>query len=405
MPKLNLDITNTLIEGRNLRRWWIAEKLDIDRRTLHRWLTGRTENVPSHQLRALSEILGCKPETLIDSETGSSLNSVAQVEAARALLKPGLLEDLMPSHRFAEFEALAQGLTIPGLTQREHAELNQRIAIALLRQSKLNDFPEYAARANEMAIAGGDEHLALRSRMLLSYGEYIQGNVRKCVRMDIENLKHARRLKDPWQIAANLSNLADQFYEFSCFDRSVRLQTKAIRRYEDLSSATSLVFCWLGLAACYLAMDRIPKALDACEKVHAYSHSVNYKRGFADEKRMRALIDVQLSKIETASRSIAEAMDQYAALDIEEAQILADASLVSRKSGSLRDAHDYAQRGITLARQKGHVVGQAKLTLALAEVDLCSGKDISTLPCHQAKNLLWKVGYGEWVKRCHPALS
>ncbi|MEM7364626.1 MAG: hypothetical protein AAF525_11415 [Pseudomonadota bacterium] len=400
MPSLNLETTNNLIKAKSLQRWWIAEQLNIDRRTLHRWLTGKTANIPQHQVTALSRLLDCSPETLTILNEQRTADD-AQIKAVHALLSPGLLEDLTPSHRFEEFQALAQGLSVPGLSQNECAQLNHRMAIALLRQSKLVELPMYALRARELALLTGDNTLALKTQMLLSYSKYLAGHVRTCLQMDVQNLREARRLKDPWQTAANLSNLADQFCDFGCFDRSLRLQKRAIRGYESLDASTSLVFCWLGVAGCFLAIDKTEEAKNACTQAGAHSRSVNFKRGFADEQRLRAQIEVRSGNVSTAAQLIDDAMVRYRKLNIEEAQILADASLVWRKAGDAKKARCFAEQGLRLARERHHVIAEARLALALAEIDPCP-EDIRLQGNHAAQQLN-AAGHGTWVERCHPA--
>ena len=44
MARLNHSFVREIIKQKNYRKWWVAEQLGISRRTLHRWLSGETED-------------------------------------------------------------------------------------------------------------------------------------------------------------------------------------------------------------------------------------------------------------------------------------------------------------------------------------------------------------------------
>lgn len=49
------------IENRDLRHWWVAERMGVHRTTLYRWLKGEIVSIRDHRLVGLSEILEVEP--------------------------------------------------------------------------------------------------------------------------------------------------------------------------------------------------------------------------------------------------------------------------------------------------------------------------------------------------------
>ncbi len=361
MPPLKLDAVHQLIAERDLRMWWIAERLGRNRRTLHRWLTGATRNVPRKSIGELARLLRYEPHTITDSQEPERASRAAQLHAARTLIGGQLLQDLMPGHKFHEYEILAKGLLIPGLTQTDLGELYQRIAHALFRQSKLAEASEYANLANDIARELHDRGLLLRSNMLLSYFHYVAGDARACLRLDRKNLRDARQLDDPLQVAANLSNLGDQFAEFARYRRSELLQKHAIHIYQHLDVAASLAFCHLGLADLYRRWQRATDAWAALARARDAVQKVNFRRGYADCHRTEALLLMDRGDLDAALVKSAEAQSTYTELGIREARNFCHASIIHRVAGEIDEALDLIERGLEAVEASGVTIERANL--------------------------------------------
>jgi|TARA_Y100000310_G_C20666317_1_gene807688 DNA-binding Xre family transcriptional regulator len=183
MARLNHSFVREIIKQKNYRKWWVAEQLGISRRTLHRWLSGETEDVPETMLKQLAALLNCSIQD-VTHWTKPESTHLDQIAAAQSLISSGVLESLMPAHHFEMFEKLAKGLIVPGLSPTELGNLYMSLALALFRQSKLEEAANYVALAKVIALEEGDRLLELRANMQLSYRAYLQGDARLGLQMD-----------------------------------------------------------------------------------------------------------------------------------------------------------------------------------------------------------------------------
>jgi tetratricopeptide (TPR) repeat protein len=361
---LNTTIVRDLIDRRGLQQWWIAEQLGINRRTLYRWLTGQTANIPPASIVALAGILESSVEDITQQEVPMLATAADQLRAARSLIDNGTMEELLAGHRFREFETLAKGLLVPGLTRDDLGELYQRLAGALMRQSKLAECRQYATLAHQLARESGNDRLRLRANMLLSYSSYVAGDARACLRQDRQNLAEARRLDDPWQIAANLSNLADQYLEFGRYSRSIALQRMAIGVYTELDSSTSLAFCYLGLVQLYRETTCTELAYQTLECAKRHVERADFKRGKADVKQMDALLRSDAGQHDEAISLLREAMAIYDSLQIREGRAYRYAAYIHEQAGDVAEAMDMIEQGLKAVAVSGVVIEKANLILA-----------------------------------------
>ncbi len=174
MVNLNREFVIAKIESLGLRRWWLAEQLGINRRTLHRWLNGQTQHISDTAATKLAANLGCSVAELSEPEDTASHQD--QLEEAKALAASNLLANMSPGHEFALYTQLAKGMLVPGLDKQALGQLYMNIALAHFRQSELDEAVRYAERAQKIATEIGDEHLWVRANMQLSYRRYLDGD-------------------------------------------------------------------------------------------------------------------------------------------------------------------------------------------------------------------------------------
>jgi len=365
---LNRDFVNARIDELELRRWWVAEQLDVSRRTLHRWLTGSTSHVPPARLKLLAALLDADVGQLTLDSPPVRATPNDQVEAARTLLGSDLLESMMPPHQFAIYEQLAKGLVVPGLTRSELGNLYMAICLAVFRQGKLEEAWRYARLAADIAHEIDDDVLRLRAHMQLSYREYISGNAERALAMDEENLALAQRLGIRKHIAANLSNVADQYLDFDRYEESLDYQTQAIELYEQENIPTSLVFCHLGLVMLFLETGEDARARRHLQEARRWAESGNFLRGRADCDQLEALLLARAGEHARALACIEGAIDQYATLGIRETRIFANASRVYRLAGRTDDARALLDQGMVLARERNSPMMEAEIRGAYAEL-------------------------------------
>ena len=93
---LNSRYLNDRIEQLDLRKWWIAEQLNIAPKTLRRWASGEIKNVSRDHLKSLSQLLQCSESELILTDPSAGYaDSAEKHHAAQDVLRDDhLLSDL-----------------------------------------------------------------------------------------------------------------------------------------------------------------------------------------------------------------------------------------------------------------------------------------------------------------------
>jgi DNA-binding transcriptional regulator YdaS (Cro superfamily) len=55
--RINSARVTALIDGQDLKRWWIAETIGVHKTTLRRWITGKIDRVSEENVLALARVL------------------------------------------------------------------------------------------------------------------------------------------------------------------------------------------------------------------------------------------------------------------------------------------------------------------------------------------------------------
>lgn len=358
MVTLNQQYVVSRIEQLELRRWWLAEQLGINRRTLQRWLNGETEQITEKAAQRLAQHLECSVTDISRQE--ERVTADEQLRAAKALIASDLLATMAPGHKFALYSQLARTMLVPGLRRDELGELHMSIALAEFRQSHLAAAGEFAIKAQQIAVETNNDQLLLRANMQLSYQRYWQGDASTCLAMDYENLTLAESLGDFRLIAANLSNIADQLVEFGDIPKSLEMQQLAIETYsqvDDRDSTTSaLTFCYLGLAIAHFATENVQEARTHVAKARQLATAGRFARGLADCDRLSALYFGYLGEHGPAIAKLKSSQAQYADLGIQEVPVLIDAAKTNYYLGLLKHCKDDLATALKLARDKRSIM-------------------------------------------------
>ena len=118
----SFPINITFLENRicelDLKQWWVAENIGVDRKTLARWLSGKVKNIKRDNLLALAHTLECEIDDLIlKSDTLVVSSRAEQSEAAKRIVEDKLLEILTPSGDWPLLESIVKSTMEPGLSK------------------------------------------------------------------------------------------------------------------------------------------------------------------------------------------------------------------------------------------------------------------------------------------------
>ena len=90
------SIKNKIIE-KELKQWWIAEQINVDVKTVRRWLHGKVKSVKFENAEALSKILECPfEEIVLENESDLLATPEDQKKAAELIASSHLMDKLGP---------------------------------------------------------------------------------------------------------------------------------------------------------------------------------------------------------------------------------------------------------------------------------------------------------------------
>ena len=157
---LNATALRNRVAELGLRQWWLAEQLNVDRRTVLRWLNGQVRSIAPDRAEDLAVVLGCPVTELLLHEPATQLASPEdQRRAGAALATSQLLDRLGPVGEWDVAEQLIRAAAVPDLPVHVLGRLYHQLSVACWRQDKLAEATAHNASALDLAQRCGDRAL------------------------------------------------------------------------------------------------------------------------------------------------------------------------------------------------------------------------------------------------------
>ena len=124
--RLNCHAVARRIESLDVKQWWLARMIGVDRKTVSRWLTGKVKRVARENAGRLADHLGCDVEEItVTDEADVLATKEEQRMAARLLQEQDLLALLAPTDSFELAERLIKATLMPDLPLRDLGRLDR----------------------------------------------------------------------------------------------------------------------------------------------------------------------------------------------------------------------------------------------------------------------------------------
>jgi DNA-binding Xre family transcriptional regulator len=171
---LNQHALAQQIRQRQLKQWWLADQIGVDKRTVNRWLTGRVTRISLSNLARLASLLQCPSDDLVlEDETDTRATQAEQSEAARLLLDQKT--HAMFAHRgeYAVYESLLKAVMHPNMGIQELCDIYARLSVAVSGQGKSELSRRYAELSRDYAQRCGNQQaeLSARNNIIAAEGE------------------------------------------------------------------------------------------------------------------------------------------------------------------------------------------------------------------------------------------
>ena len=283
------------LNQQGLKQWWVAEQIGIDRATLSRWLNGRVKWAKQENIKAIAEILQCKPNDLvICDEINLETSKQDQKHAAELIKKRELKELIRNTEDWELFESILTTTIHRNLPQNILGFIYIELAVAAWRQLKIKKAKSYLERAK--AIADKCGHLSIYYNVLLNEGTLLlfEGNLtlaqmkfQTCVAQSVDVNAHS----------SALANLAETFHKQGLLEDAMDTVSQLIKLHQSNPSIykdTSTAMAFLSKASYLLELRHYKEAFSYAEKSIQISQFKQFMRGIHYGKIVQAAIGAAL---------------------------------------------------------------------------------------------------------------
>jgi len=350
----SFPINITFLENRicelDLKQWWVAENIGVDRKTLARWLSGKVKNIKKENLLALAHTLECETDDLIlKSDTQVISSRAEQSEAAKRIVEDKLLEILTPSGDWPLLESIVKSTMEPGLSKHLLGKLYNYLSICSWRQDRLEKARDYAVMAKKIGEEINSSVVVYAARSNLGIIHHYRGELDKARDHYLECIDHDRYFESPKIKGSSLSNLAMLYCDLGEFDLSIETQKKSIEVFEALDLPLNLSIAHCAMALTLEQMGSWEQALTEFVLSGELATSCGYKRGVAAGLLYRCTPLYHLGQKADALDYLAKGLAEYQKLNIEEALNYSFAMKIYALEGDFEKFDELFVRALPLA--------------------------------------------------------
>jgi len=364
-------INFTFLENRlrelGLKNWWVAETIGVDRKTLTRWLTGQVKSIKHENLVALAQCLQCSHDELIlKDESLITASKEEQAIAAQLVVQENLLATLTPLGQWPLLESIVKATMQPNLPLPLMGKLYNLLSICAWRQGQIDKAIGFAEKALEIGNKTGHRNVIAGAKNNLAVTSSYQGRLDDAIRLYEEVIAEEKYLDDDRAVAAALSNLGNDYLSKGDFEKSRKLQLRAIEKYTQMGLPTNISIAYCGLGLLETEVGNFAAAEQALEKSLEYADEGGYLRGMHACNVYLADVLARTGRIVPARRLLEDGLAGFKKLGLEEALNYEIAARLCRFEGNYDEAERLLQEGFVHASQ--YPLEQAKLRLEQAEL-------------------------------------
>lgn len=346
-----------------LKQWWLAEEVGVDRKTVGRWLTGQTKRIRKDNLTKLAKILDCIEDDLILKDEASRFASVNEQKAAAKLIEQeNLLEILTPTGKWPLLEGLIKASLEPNLPLSLLGQLYNYLCIAAWRQSNLDKAEMYLKKAIELANKTGHKSVIARAKLNEATLASFRGEIGESLNGYQYCIDNKKYLDEPSVYASALSNIACVYHEYGDLDKSITHQEMAIQEFEKLGKPLNLSIAWIGLCDVYLEQGLLEDAWRACEKSLENAEKSQMQRGIADCNLFFSLILSAKSQYAESYDYWKKAEQKFKELEIDEGRTYRAGATALAGLNKTPEALELLEEGIRISSDFPFECAQLYLT-------------------------------------------
>lgn len=370
MAKQEILLNHIFIKNRlaelDIKQWWLAEQIGVDRKTVTRWIQGQVKSIQIENAEKLSQLLNCSiGEFTVTNEAEQLATAEDQKIAAGYLVNSSVIDKLGPLGEWEVIESLLKAALVPNLPLNILGELYDSLTVASWRQSKIEQAETYNIKTLEIARKTNDKSLLATG--LLSKANILSWHGQ--VAASIEAYQEALTLEKYIEtriLGALYSNLGAVLYEAGDLSEGAIKINKSIEVFKDFGKPTNFSIAHAHLAMIALQEMNFDLAAKEIQTSLDFAHKDDYRRGLQMGKLILAEIAASQSRQADAIALVDEALKGFSDLGINEGLNYEYAGRVHRICKNLDQAEKYLLQGLPLAQD--YPIYHASILAELAEV-------------------------------------
>ncbi len=157
------------IEEQQLKRWWIAQQMGVDARTLRRWLNGQVKKMHLDNLTHLAEVLRCSKDELVVKSTADVFTNHNQLNVTADIIdNEGLVYDIFAEGKWGLIENILKAIIHFNMPRNGLAKIYINLSLLSWVQYNLEDSEAYAIKALDIGNKTQSSDIIYRAKVLLS---------------------------------------------------------------------------------------------------------------------------------------------------------------------------------------------------------------------------------------------
>ena len=351
LPKevaLNIHLVKNEIIEQELKQWWVAEQLGVDKKTVSRWLNGKVKFVQRENAKKVAHLLGLEVESLClaESEKNYATNE-DQKKAAELLASSQLIDKLGPIGEWDVVESLLKATLVPNLPKYVLGELYNQMSITLWRQGKMNAAQTFAQKAFTIGEELEDKSILATSTLsqanLLSW----QGKIDEAVAR-YKKVMAWERFIPAKELGSALSNLGATLWEAGEFEEAWLYQEKAYKVFLQENKKMNMSIASIQMAFIAWEKGEYQKAEVLALRSMEEAKEADYLRGQSMGALVLAELVARKGEKDVSLGYLESGLDSFAQQEIEEGFNFEWAGRTKLILGEEKAAEEYFVRGIAL---------------------------------------------------------
>ncbi len=276
---INAEALRRMLEERELKQWWLARRIAVDRKTVTRWISGQTRRISQENLDRLARELDCSAAELTVEDRLEALGTREdRWSAARQLKDKDVVGMVGPSYSWELAETLIRSAIDSDMPVDLQVALYLKLASLGMYQHKPELTKSSAEIALQRAVDEGDEALEYQSLDMLAFYYLMIGQLSEVVSRYAQVLERRDLIPTQTRLASILCNKGLAHWSIAEFAEALEVFNEAMPIWDSCEVVISTATAWWLRAKLLIELSMVDECLVAVERCEQVSEILNYAK-------------------------------------------------------------------------------------------------------------------------------